>query len=283
MAPEIPISSEAPGTPASAPAPPAPAQPNIHVQRLQAIGNFFTSLVPTSHNGTSTPPRADSRSGADSPRPRHSPVLGSSDAQTLSGHKLDLHIIEGFIKEKPSPQPKEKASSQPSKRTRRLSASANDLYRRLPSQDGSVPAQAAATPLTAAPRPGTPKCSPDLPSAGRPPASPAPCADIKSAASAERAEMLPAAGVQVAEVFENERRQPFRGWGHSWPGHFLPTDSLGHWCDGSGRSVGNGDTFQANAPPLPDGWAWCAQPGMFSSYSRSSVLATCALLTVIAS
>lgn len=31
------------------------------------------------------------------------------------------------------------------------------------------------------------------------------------------------------EVFENERFQPFRGWGHSWPGHFLPTDRVGHW------------------------------------------------------
>lgn len=23
--------------------------------------------------------------------------------------------------------------------------------------------------------------------------------------------------------------QPFRGWGHSWPGHFLPTDRVAHW------------------------------------------------------
>lgn len=35
------------------------------------------------------------------------------------------------------------------------------------------------------------------------------------------------------EVFENERYQPFRGWGHQWPGHFLPTDRVGHWSAGS--------------------------------------------------
>ena len=31
----------------------------------------------------------------------------------------------------------------------------------------------------------------------------------------------------IEEVFENQRLQPFRGWGHSWPGHFLPTDKAG--------------------------------------------------------
>jgi hypothetical protein len=31
--------------------------------------------------------------------------------------------------------------------------------------------------------------------------------------------------VQV-EVFEHERAQPFRGWGHTWPGHFLPSDKV---------------------------------------------------------
>jgi hypothetical protein len=37
--------------------------------------------------------------------------------------------------------------------------------------------------------------------------------------------------VVTEEVFENERVQPFRGWGHSWPGHFLPSDRVGHWSD----------------------------------------------------
>ncbi len=37
------------------------------------------------------------------------------------------------------------------------------------------------------------------------------------------------AGPVEAEVFENERFLPFRGWGHQWPGHLLPTDRVGHW------------------------------------------------------
>ncbi len=30
----------------------------------------------------------------------------------------------------------------------------------------------------------------------------------------------------IEEIFENQRLQPFRGWGHTWPGHFLPTDKV---------------------------------------------------------
>merc|ERR1719248_567890 len=37
-------------------------------------------------------------------------------------------------------------------------------------------------------------------------------------------------GLVVEEVFENQRYQPFRGWGSLWPGHFLPTD-CGKWSD----------------------------------------------------
>jgi hypothetical protein len=69
---------------------------------------------------------------------------------------------------------------------------------------------------------------------------------------------LPAGGVVVDELFENERRQPFRGWGHSWPGHFLPTDPVGHWCRQSGRSAGRGTSFEENVPPVPEGWVACA-------------------------
>jgi hypothetical protein len=43
------------------------------------------------------------------------------------------------------------------------------------------------------------------------------------------------------EVFENERFQPFRGWGHLWPGHFLPSDKVGHWSD---RQVGAAQLLQ---------------------------------------
>lgn len=42
---------------------------------------------------------------------------------------------------------------------------------------------------------------------------------------AKHSNLFPALPIQVIEeVFENQRLQPFRGWGHSWPGHFLPTD-----------------------------------------------------------
>lgn len=43
-----------------------------------------------------------------------------------------------------------------------------------------------------------------------------------------------AAGPVQEEVFENERFQPFKGWGHNWPGHFLPTDKIGHWSHRDG-------------------------------------------------
>ncbi|RHY33534.1 hypothetical protein DYB32_008576, partial [Aphanomyces invadans] len=36
-----------------------------------------------------------------------------------------------------------------------------------------------------------------------------------------------------AVVYENERYQPFVGFGHSFPGHLLPSDR-GHWSDASG-------------------------------------------------
>lgn len=37
------------------------------------------------------------------------------------------------------------------------------------------------------------------------------------------------------EVFEHERVQPFRGWGHTWPGHFLPSDKVRQACSTSWR------------------------------------------------
>ncbi|DBA72823.1 TPA: hypothetical protein ACH3X2_010208 [Trebouxia sp. C0005] len=66
-----------------------------------------------------------------------------------------------------------------------------------------------------------------------------------------------AAGPVEEEVFENERFQPFKGWGHGWPGHFLPTDKVGHW---SQRNATQGKAasmaFSAVAPKLPKGWSW---------------------------
>jgi len=42
----------------------------------------------------------------------------------------------------------------------------------------------------------------------------------------------------LVEVFEHERVQPLRGWGHTWPGHFLPSDKVGHWGDRQGAPGG---------------------------------------------
>lgn len=65
----------------------------------------------------------------------------------------------------------------------------------------------------------------------------------------------------IEEVFENQRLQPFRGWGHSWPGHFLPTDKVNHWSrrEQEGFPVLAGADFSTIAPPLPEGWQWCEE------------------------
>ncbi|GAX75890.1 hypothetical protein CEUSTIGMA_g3333.t1 [Chlamydomonas eustigma] len=64
--------------------------------------------------------------------------------------------------------------------------------------------------------------------------------------------------IVVEEVFENERFQPFRLWGHTWPGHFLPSDRVGHWSDRTDGPAGPANMeFDQVAPKLPnDGWAW---------------------------
>ncbi|GIL48686.1 hypothetical protein Vafri_5151 [Volvox africanus] len=68
-------------------------------------------------------------------------------------------------------------------------------------------------------------------------------------------EMEPA--LVVEEVFENERFQPFRGWGHMWPGHFLPSDRVGHWSDRQGKPGGSASmVFEQVVPQLPSGWRW---------------------------
>ncbi|PSC69312.1 hypothetical protein C2E20_7167 [Micractinium conductrix] len=84
--------------------------------------------------------------------------------------------------------------------------------------------------------------------------------DFRPAMPAHLAPQLAAAAV-IEEVFENQRLQPFRGWGHTWPGHFLPTDKVNHW---SRREHDNfpliaGPEFGAIAPPLPEGWQWCEE------------------------
>lgn len=62
-----------------------------------------------------------------------------------------------------------------------------------------------------------------------------------------------AAGPVEEELFENERVSPFKGgWGHDWPGHFLPTDKVGHWSIREGTPAGsNSMNFSSVAPKLP--------------------------------
>mmetsp|Transcript_5398 Transcript_5398/g.9742 ORF Transcript_5398/g.9742 Transcript_5398/m.9742 type:complete len:994 (-) Transcript_5398:50-3031(-) len=64
-------------------------------------------------------------------------------------------------------------------------------------------------------------------------------------------------GLVIEEVFENQRYQPFRGWGSSWPGHLLPTD-CGKWSDRIGLpKVGTkSQMFELVAPALPPNWVW---------------------------
>ncbi|BDA46025.1 probable Tectonin beta-propeller repeat-containing protein 1 at N-terminal half [Coccomyxa sp. Obi] len=64
-------------------------------------------------------------------------------------------------------------------------------------------------------------------------------------------------GPVEAEVFENERFLPFRGWGHQWPGHLLPTDRVGHWSlRGDVPSGAESMDFHNVAPKLREGWEW---------------------------
>ena len=59
------------------------------------------------------------------------------------------------------------------------------------------------------------------------------------------------------EVFENERLQPFRGWGSDWPGHLLPTDRCGRFSARDGSPGGDAAAeFRRVARPLPRGGGW---------------------------
>ena len=55
------------------------------------------------------------------------------------------------------------------------------------------------------------------------------------------------------EVFENQRYQPIRGWGSSYPGHMLPTDRR-RYSDAHG-SQGSKE-FPQRDPAV--GWVWCS-------------------------
>jgi hypothetical protein len=63
----------------------------------------------------------------------------------------------------------------------------------------------------------------------------------------------------VESIFENERLQPFRGWGHDWPGHFLPTDRVLHWSTndpGEQPDALSSQSIKEVAPLPPPGWRW---------------------------
>lgn len=79
----------------------------------------------------------------------------------------------------------------------------------------------------------------------------------KTYSDTDLAEMETAAGPVEEEVFENERFQPFKGWGHGWPGNFLPTDKVGHWSHRNGTpGKAASMAFSTVAPKLPKGWSW---------------------------
>lgn len=62
----------------------------------------------------------------------------------------------------------------------------------------------------------------------------------------------------VEEVFESERHQPFRGFGSTWPGHFLPTDRVNKWNVRKANTSGmySSQDISVVAPILPDDWEW---------------------------
>uniref|UniRef100_A0A1D2AAN3 VASt domain-containing protein n=1 Tax=Auxenochlorella protothecoides TaxID=3075 RepID=A0A1D2AAN3_AUXPR len=62
----------------------------------------------------------------------------------------------------------------------------------------------------------------------------------------------------MEEVFENERLQPFRGWGHTWPGHFLPTDRVNRWSlrEVPGKPLVASQEFKRVVPRVQQGWRW---------------------------
>lgn len=62
----------------------------------------------------------------------------------------------------------------------------------------------------------------------------------------------------VEEIFESERHQPFRGFGSTWPGHFLPTDRFSRWNvrRANRNGIYSSQDMSVVVPSLPDDWAW---------------------------
>jgi hypothetical protein len=187
----------------------APKQPNVHLQRLAAISDFFTGRRQASER---RPRPGEAQQSAPS---CHTAAL-QSEAELPPKGSVDFAVLQNFVQDRV-------AMSEPALR---------EKPQTLPEE-----------PLSVLRSEGSEIAGPPV--------------------------LLPAGGVAVDELFENERRQPFRGWGHTWPGHFLPTDPVGHWCSRSGRSAGAGSSFEDNEPPVPEGWvayATCLLPACTRAY-----------------
>jgi len=102
---------------------------------------------------------------------------------------------------------------------------------------------------------GGPRTSPSAPP--RPPPVPGGAPAARQGPSIGPAGPVERGGwVRQYELFENERKQPFRGYGSSYPGHMLPTDRH-RWSSRCGPSPGRHAADRADVEPqLGDGWAW---------------------------
>ncbi|KAK9843301.1 hypothetical protein WJX74_010063 [Apatococcus lobatus] len=121
-----------------------------------------------------------------------------------------------------------------------------------------APATADAKPLAQAP--SAQKIAvlrPEITTLADKPAAPIPAEEIPTVPPGPLEMDVLSTGPMVEEVFENERLSAFLIWGHSWPGHFLPTDRVGHWSKRDGAPGGKESMSFANvAPSLPEGWQW---------------------------
>ena len=62
-----------------------------------------------------------------------------------------------------------------------------------------------------------------------------------------------AASAYIEEVFENNRYMPLQGWGSSYPGHLLPTDSVKRW---SRLHATQCSDVLRELVSIPPGWKW---------------------------
>lgn len=263
----------------------APQPPNVHLQRLQAVGNFITfrwDRLGGQHQRQQNAAPAQTVFDARADARVSSSSAGASSSSALSGPpstKGHAGSKKAAVSVGPS-KPLSRSPSSISNNSGKLPPvvatvkvgspqSSGDLSGKLIS-DGVKSHPAAGIAATLDPSPRSPDHS-TAPSART--STPARCrsetpasSSANTSASGQSQDPLqhgfrPAGGIVLEEVFENERWQPFRGWGHTWPGHFLPTDPVRHWCDANGQARAGsnrhrGMEFDDAAPALPDGWIW---------------------------